>query len=120
MKAANKFNAKSGEYNLKQINKIYANQGAGSVTVNINKLKAEYVLIKVQGAEVTKAIDGSGSPIKISKGIVKVTKTMPITFQLKNLDNVKSFTIGAERYNGPKMTNETQICFAVHSPEYNL
>jgi hypothetical protein len=99
---------------------IGVTKGVGSAEVSVAKLNDDYALITVQGVQVDKATDGSGAPLTITNGQVKVikdtkdtkdTKVVSIIFQLRGLFAGKTFTIQAEGYKGSSTTGKKQISF---------
>jgi len=95
---------------------IRVTKGVGSAEVSVAKLNDDYALITVKGVQVDKATDGSGAPVTITNGQVKVVKdtkdtkdkkVVSIIFQLKGLIAGKTFTIQAEGYKASKTTGTT-------------
>ena len=120
----------SGEYNLlirADKTSIMPDQSMGSATISVDTLGNNFVWVNVQGADLDKAMDSSGTSLLVSDRKVKITKSGDITFQLRNLAPGMQFTIQAEGFKSSKSTGKKEIQFAVSnameeegSGEYNL
>jgi hypothetical protein len=98
-----------------KVTQVTAKNGIGVAIVTIDKIKDDYALIAVDGADVKSATDETGATLKISNGNIRVDKnqTKNITFQFYNLHSGMTFAIRAEGHKGSTRTGQKVIQFTV-------